>query len=134
MEPTSLDELLRERIDFKQVHQAESEGLTRQLWSLLIFLLDEIVNEVSSLCRGFFDSCKRDELGKGVCSHVAFRALFDAGMLLEEAIENFYAVKFFIGVVALLNLVKETDAHSAVLDDAIDQSKRPADQICITTD
>ena len=91
-----------------------------QLWGLLVFLLDKVVNKVASLCCGFFDSCKRDKLGKGVGSHVTLRALIVTGMLLEEAIENFDAVKFLISVVALLNLMEESNAHSAVLNDSID--------------
>ena len=91
-----------------------------QLWGLLVFLLDKVVNKVASLCRGFFDSCKRDKLGKGVGSHVTLRALIVTGMLLEEAIENFDAVKFLISVVALLNLMEESNAHSAVLNYSID--------------
>jgi len=105
-----------------------------QLWGLLVFLLNKVVNKVASLCRGFFDSCKRDKLGKGVGSHVTLWALIVAGMLLEEAIENFDAVKFFIRVVALLNLMEESNAHSAILDNSVDKSKRPTDEISVTAD
>ena len=134
VESTLLHEFFSERVDFKQVHQAEGVGLTRKHGCLVVLLLEQVVQEVGGLFLVFVDSSERDEHGEGVGSHVTLRALIVLSLLLEVAIEDADAVELLISVVTLLDFVQELYAHSAILNDAVDESKGPTDQLGLATD
>ena len=134
LESTLLHEFFCKLVDFKQVHQAEGEGLTRHHWGCLVLLLEQVVQEMGSLLLVFVDSSERDKHGEGVGCHVALRALILLSLLLEVAIEDADAVELFVGVVTLLDLVQELYAHSAILNDTVDESKGPTDQLFVATD
>lgn len=135
-EATLFDELLCERVDPEQVHQAVGVRLTRKPFRALFALsLDQVVEEVDSLIAvPVVEADGRDELGKGVCSHVSLRSLLRLNLHVQKLVEHLDAVEVPRRVVALLNSNEELDALSAVFNDAVHQGKAVPNELRVTTD
>ena len=64
--------------------------------------------------------------------HITLRSELLLILLVEETHEDADAVQLLLSVVAFLDLSKELDARSVVLNDTINQSKGPSDKKRLT--
>lgn len=94
--------------------------------------LEQVVEEVGGFLTVLvIDSGRSNELGKSVSGHVSLNTLVVPGVQIEVLVQVLDHVELSVLVVALLHRFEELDAHTAVLDDSIDEGEAEADQLSV---
>ena len=88
----------------------------------LILNLNEIIKEIGRIEQVLLNTCVGNELCEGVSCHITFSPELLLVLLVEETNEDADAVQLLLSVVAFLDLSKELDARSVVLNDTINHS------------
>lgn len=137
VEASLLHERFGELVDLEEVHERVGEGVTRELLGAVLVGKDRVKEGVGLFSLFSLSNARvSDQNGKSVCGHVTNRSLLEIRRLSDEAVQDTDAVKLLLRRAgsALLQEGKESDATTVVLNDSIDKSEGPSDEIGLAAD